>query len=162
MCKKLIAFLLVGLFSIFSLVGCTNSTSNDADLQTSSSSGTTNRDNTEPTSTVETASKLERLLDHFSSEGLTVGKKSMKAAEMIGAKDGFGIEINGKEIEVYEFNLESKDENTVSNLKSAKENGEMQVLDIPFSVKMNGSLMISNYQDHPVKDKILDAFMNFK
>ncbi len=111
----------------------------------------------------ETPSKvsLTGVLDYFKKNGLNIGGKTVKAASMIGAKDGFGISINGSNVEIYEFDPNSKDELAVANLKAAKD-GYIEIVGIKFNVVLNGNIILVGYDEHPDKDKIVELFKKYK
>ena len=112
--------------------------------------------------TVAQKDRIEQLLNYFKSNNLTVGEKEEKAYEMIGANNGCAVYINGSKIEIYSFDLKSDNELTKRNLQSAKNNGTVSAIGIPINVKLNGDLIICNYEDHPDKDKIIELFSKFK
>lgn len=87
-----------------------------------------------------------------------------KLGTLIGAKEvGYGYEINGAYIEIYEYDEKNSEELTKQNIKSAKENNVVKMpafnnVELP-AIYHKGLLLIS-YEDHPNKDKILEIFNN--
>ena len=47
--------------------------------------------------------EIQDYLDALTKQGFTLGKKQQKMYQFLMASDGFGIEINGSNIEIYEF-----------------------------------------------------------
>ena len=84
-----------------------------------------------------------------------------KESKAIGASKGATYIISGKTIQVYEFDLDNTEELSVSNIKKANEEGKvvMPSMDnLEINVKYNKGLVLLNYQEHPEKEKILEAF----
>lgn len=104
---------------------------------------------------------LADIIENFKTNGLTIGEKSDKIFQLIGAKDGYAIEINGEKVELYEFDPDSKAEITKTNLKTAKE-GYMDMVGSKANVILNGNIALIGYDDHPDKDKIVEIFKNYK
>jgi len=87
-----------------------------------------------------------------------VGERTMKAFGMIGAEDGFGLIVNGEEIELYKFDPKS------DNAKRAKETGTMQVNGWSFPAVYNEKLDVAliRHDEHPQGDKIKRVFEDIK
>lgn len=86
-----------------------------------------------------------------------------KESKAIGASKGMTYMISGKIIQVYEYDLDTTEELSVSNLKLAREEGKvvMPLMDnLEINVKYNKGLVLLNYQEHPDKEKILEVFEN--
>ena len=117
---------------------------------------------------VETSSKvslkqlsIEDFKNAIKKSGITITNETNKLATMIGAEEGYGYEINGQSIEIYKFDEKSDNELTKNNIKSAKEKGIVVMPDfnnMTISVKYNKGLILANYEQHPDKEKILEAF----
>ncbi|WP_059170509.1 hypothetical protein [Bacillus sp. FJAT-27445] len=99
---------------------------------------------------------LAELISYFKSSGFTIGEVKEKAFEMLGAKDGFGIEINGHEVEFYEFDVNAE------NLKEAESKGTVSMDQISFPVLLNGSIILVHAQYHPDKESLINTFNNYK
>lgn len=140
--------------SISNSAESTATTSSTAESLASSASSTVEQQPTD-------ASKLDSLVEYFKSNGITIGAKSEKLAAMIGAKDGFAIEMNGEKIELYEYDLGSKEELTVTSLKTAKD-GYIDMSGIKINVILNNDLLLAGYDEHPDKDKITQLFKDYK
>ena len=89
---------------------------------------------------------LEGIGSHFEKHGIEVTDRIPKSYEMIGAMDGYGCSLNGKEVEIYLYESES----TV--LKKAKEKG--RILDSKAVVNDNIVMVIVD----DIADKTLEVF----
>ncbi len=136
-----------------SLQSSKQSVSAATDTPTSTKSSTVNK-------TVSN-NRLGDLVEFFKSNGFTVGEKTEKMAAIIGAKAGFGIQVNGKNIEIYEYDSKSKDELTVNNLETARD-GYIDMSGFTLKCALNGNLILAGYDEHPDKDKIVETFKKFK
>jgi len=105
---------------------------------------------------------LAAVLKYFEEHGLVIGDKTGKAFDMLGAVNGFGVEVNGQNIELYLYDLEKADDSTLESLESVKANGMMTMSGFSFSAKINGNLLLTAYDEHPDKDKIVELFSNFR
>src|SRR5690625_1884480 len=69
------------------------------------SSENTQQENTNnaPNNNEDTVSEdpLDDVVAHFENDGFEIGEKTEKVAEMVGATDGFGIALDGTDIELY-------------------------------------------------------------
>lgn len=84
-----------------------------------------------------------------------------KESKEIGASRGYTYMISDKIIQVYEYDFNNTDELTVSNIKLAKEEGKVimpLMNNLEINVKYNKGLVLINYQEHPEKEKIIEAF----
>ncbi len=80
---------------------------------------------------------------------------------IIGAEEGVKYTISGSSIQVYRYNLHSKDELAVSNVKKAEEEGKIILPnfdDTEIKVIYNKGLILTNYEDHPDSEKIIEIF----
>ncbi len=110
------------------------------------------------TSKVITIEDFKRALNE---NGLTVTNENSKIASLIGATEGYGYTIGNDIIEVYKFDEKSDTDLTKNNIKSAKEKGIITMPEFnnaSFNVKYNKGLVLSNYEQHPNKEKILEVF----
>jgi hypothetical protein len=105
---------------------------------------------------------LASVLEYFQEKGFKIGEKSSKAFDMIGAVNGFGVEINGHEIELYQYDLDKASEETKKNLESVRENGMMSMDGFSFPAILNGDILLVKYDEHPDGDKIAAAFKAYK
>ncbi len=111
---------------------------------------------------------LNEMVDFMREEGLTVGERSMKGYSMMGAVAGFGVEIEGNEIELYLYDRETADSALLDNLEQAEETGEffMETFNMNIPVYINGDIMMTglefgSFYTHPARDEIVEAFMKF-
>jgi hypothetical protein len=97
-------------------------------------------------------------------EKFDVGDRKMKAFGMIGAEDGFGLIVEGEEIELYKFDPDSDDEKTRENIKSAKTTGTMKMEGFSFPVIYNESIDVAlmRYDEHPKRDEIIEVFKSIE
>lgn len=117
---------------------------------------------TQNTTLSNTNESLGDLVEHFKSNGFETGEVIGKAYSMMGAVEGFGIMINGEQIEFYRFDIKTTDEETKKNLETARTAGVYSMSGMSFSAIMNGNMMLVRYEDHPEKDKIIEVFKNYK
>ncbi|GAH29557.1 unnamed protein product [marine sediment metagenome] len=108
---------------------------------------------------MEKKSGLAIVIEKFE-EKFDVGDRKMKAFGMIGAEDGFGLIVEGEEIELYKFDPDSDDEKTRENIKSAKTTGTMKMEGFSFPVIYNESIdvALTRYDEHPKRDEIVEVF----
>ena len=132
--RKIIEMLVGVLFVVFTLSGCGK---------------------TEPDTRT-----IDGLIEHFKQSDLIVTGKSGKSAEMIGASEGAGIEIFGKDIEVYRYDV-AKEAQKLTLEKIAKEKS-ITVFSIVAPAKLNGGFVMIGYDEHPEKEKILKAFESWE
>lgn len=104
---------------------------------------------------------LADVVDYFRAQGLEVGEVVTKAYGMIGAVDGFGIYIEGDEVELYLFDPKRADEKTLNNLEDARRIGKFSAIGFSFPVLMNGNIMLTRYDEHPNKQRITRLFAAF-
>lgn len=105
--------------------------------------------------------KFEAFKEKLQNSGYEITGEVKKAAELVGAQEGYSYEINGSNIEIYKFNLNSSEELTKSNLKSAKNEGKIYMPSFnnySIEVKINNNLVLTSYSNHPDKDKIIKLF----
>ena len=77
-----------------------------------------------------------------------------KESKEIGASRGYTYMISDKIIQVYEYDFNNTDE-------LAKEEGKVimpLMNNLEINVKYNKGLVLINYQEHPEKEKIIEAF----
>jgi hypothetical protein len=115
-----------------------------------------------PTSKTSKAVKLADVVEYFQQQGLSTGNIISKAFQMIGAEDGFGIIVEGEQVELYLFNPNTADKETLSNLDDARRIGKFSFSGFSVPVVMNGNIMLTRYDEHPHKDKIIQVFKNFR
>ena len=111
---------------------------------------------------------LNELVEHFVESGLEVGERSMRGYSMMGAVAGFGVEIEGGEVELYLYDRENADEDLLENLNKAEESGKFlfAAMGMEIPVVINGDIMMTglefgSFYKHPAYDEVVDTFMKF-
>ncbi len=163
--KKIVIGLLIALM-VVTLVACgktKETVSTDSSKSSKQAVSTSTPTPTKASTVNKTVSRnrLGELVEFFKTNGFTVGEKTEKMAAIIGARAGFGIQLNGKNVEVYEYDPDSKDELSVNNLETAKD-GYIDMSGFTLKCVLNGNLILAGYDEHPDKDKIVETFGNFK
>lgn len=154
-------FLVLILMLVVALTGCGN-TESPRPIEPQENQMEQSKQQEQPVQTGTEKSRLTNVVDHFRSQGLSVGKITPKAYEMLGAIDGFGIEVEGEQIELYLFDLATADEDTLKQLDSARTFGKMSMSGITFPVIMNDGITLTRFDEHDEKDKIIEIFKIFK
>ncbi len=95
---------------------------------------------------------LNALVSHFQAKGLKLSNPKPKFAQMIGALEGKGVDVEGKWIEVYRF-AKGKDK--------AMSSGQLQFLRLGVATKRKGVFLLVCPKKHPAKDKVYKAFQSF-
>ena len=111
---------------------------------------------------------LNELVEFLGAEGFAIGERSMKGYSMMGAVAGFGVEVEGNEIELYLYDRETADSALLENLEQAEETGEffMETFNMNIPAYINGDIMMTglefgSFYTHPARDEIVEAFMRF-
>lgn len=121
-------------------------------------SNTTNQIETEANNSTLT---IKLFKENLIKNGFTISNEIQKAAELIGANEGYGFEIDGSTIEIYNFNLNSEDSLTKSNINSAINEGKVYMPSLnnySINAKINKNLVLVSFDAHPDKDKIIKIF----
>ena len=106
---------------------------------------------------------IDYFIKKLEEANLKVDNKTKKYYQLIGANEGYGLEINNEFIEIYLFNVNSQDELTKSNIKSIKENGICVIPsmdNLKAKAIFNKGLVLINYENHINRDKIVEIFKN--
>jgi len=104
---------------------------------------------------------LADVLKYFQDNGLETGEVIGKAYDMMGAVEGFGIIVNGEQIELYRIDLKTASEETKQNLESARSLGVYNMSGMSFPVVVNGNIILTRLSEHPEGDKIVEIFKNY-
>ena len=105
---------------------------------------------------------IEGFVKALETNGFRVSEVGKILSGMLGAEEGYKYTVNSRDIEIYRFDLNSKDPLTVENIKSAKESGTVR---IPLKegehimpVIMKGNIAVYGIDKHKDKEKILKIF----
>jgi len=98
--------------------------------------------------------ELEELINHIRNAGFEGGKTSFKYYEMIGATAGFGLEVGGREIELYYYDPAKTEPTILDALKDLHQPGGV------------GAVVINRYYQmlvalHPEQERLIQTFMDF-
>lgn len=104
--------------------------------------------------TAQAEKSLDGLLSHLTALQFEVGTPEEKWFSMIGAENGFGIDIDGQQLEFYQFNT------TIGSGKKALANVMQEGLN-GSPVHVNGNLVILEDKQHPKWNEILTAFESY-
>jgi uncharacterized protein YceK len=105
-------------------------------------------------STAQAEKSLDGLLSHLTASQFQVGTPEEKWFSMIGAENGFGVDIDGQQIEFYQFNT------TIGSGKKALESVIKEGLN-GSPVHVNENLVILEDKQHPKWNEILTAFESY-
>jgi len=100
--------------------------------------------------------QLESVVNYFESNGYSIGEKSVKAFEMVKATEGFGIEVNGANVEFYSYDPNSE------ALKEIQSSGKYNMDGFEIEAVANGNIVMMGHQFHPEKDKIIETFNSYQ
>ena len=106
-------------------------------------------------------SMTEKFLTALKEAGIEVEEEPI-GGEIIGAETGFKFTINGEVIDVYEYDLTSDNEKTVQFLSEIRANGKINPFGYEVAVLLNKSLALANYENHSMKDRIIEIFGSVK
>ncbi|CAM3785884.1 hypothetical protein [Alkalicoccus chagannorensis] len=88
-------------------------------------------------------------------EGFDIGETSDRDYESIGAEQGYGLELDGEEIDLYLF---EPDHDTLSDVEDS---GMIDTEDGEQEAEVNGEIVLTGYEDHPEADRISTAFHTY-
>ncbi|TNE45721.1 MAG: hypothetical protein EP343_26045 [Deltaproteobacteria bacterium] len=95
---------------------------------------------------------LDALVAHFQAQGLKISNPKPKFAQMIGALEGKGVDVEGKWVEVYRF-AKGKDK--------AMSNGQLQFQRLGAVTEIKGVFLLAYPKQHPAKEQVNKAFQSF-
>ena len=103
--------------------------------------------------------KLVDLLKHFESYGVKIDKVQRLESNFFHAEEALAVEIDGKEIGLYRFDLTfSKAKRKV---EMVKKKNIFYIQAIPYPAVINGSFMMINYDKHPRGKEFVKIFKSF-
>lgn len=101
-----------------------------------------------------TPKHLDNLVTYFENKGYKLDGKSDKYYAMIGAINGFGININGHSVELYEF--DPSKQNPI--LDTVKKTGNLE----GSPAVVNGVFLLVEHDNSTEMDKIVKTFEDIK
>ena len=111
---------------------------------------------------------LNEVVEHFRNNSLDVGETYMKAYKMMGAVAGFGLEVEGGEVELYLFDPATAAAETVKSLEEARNTGKFwfSAMEMEIPVVINNSILLTGleygtFYEHPAKNAIIEIFLDF-
>ena len=81
------------------------------------------------------------------------------AVEPIHADEGFALKVANRQVAFYKFNTKYK--KARAKIEYVDKNGFIYIYGFKFSAISHGSFIMVDYEDNPLKDKLLEAFNNF-
>ncbi len=110
---------------------------------------------------------LASVVEYFRAEGLEVGERSPRFYDMMGAAAGFGVEIEGEEVELYLFDPETASPDMLESLEIARETGKFDMMGFQMPAVINGNILMTglefgSFYQHPAKDEIIEIFMSYQ
>lgn len=120
-----------------------------------------NKDEVKQETNIPKEKGLADVVQYFKSQGFKVGEVKTKAFDMLGAIDGFGIDVDGEQIELYIFDPNKANDETKKNLDDAEKIGKFSAFGMSIPVIKNGNIILMRYSEHSNKEKIIQTFKNF-
>lgn len=96
------------------------------------------------------------IVNTFKEHQFEIGEVSEKAAGMLGAQDGYSVELDGDSIEIYKYNM--SDEGAKNILADAEKDGYISVFG-KFTCKVRPPFLLIRHNVHPYGEKIVEVFM---
>ncbi|MBP5586048.1 MAG: hypothetical protein J6Y92_06815 [Lentisphaeria bacterium] len=81
------------------------------------------------------------------------------AVEPIHADEGFALKVANRQVAFYKFNTKYK--KARAKIEYVDKNKFIYIYGFKFSAVSHGSFIMVDYEDNPLKDKLLEAFKNF-
>ena len=141
------AFVLTMLSILLLLAACGNEDENNK-----AEPGTDKSNKEEQVTDSFSVESIEDIVEFYQRNGMTAEITTDKHAEIIGAKEGAGLKINGQTAEIYEFDPSSE------TLKTVKETNTL----LDRHAVYNGNFVLMVYEDNKDTEEILDRFQSFK
>gem|GEM_PF-2430930 len=109
---------------------------------------------------------IDGFAEALKANGFRVSMEGPLVCDMLGAAAGIKYKVNSTTLDVYEFDLNSKNPLTVENIKSAKESGtvrmQLQQGDFTAPVVINGNIAVNGIENLKNKEKALEIFNGLK
>ncbi len=81
------------------------------------------------------------------------------AVEPIHADEGFALKVANRQVAFYKFNTKYK--KARAKIEYVDKNRFIYIYGFKFSAISHGSFIMVDYEDNPLKDKLLEAFKSF-
>lgn len=81
------------------------------------------------------------------------------AVDPIHADEGFALKVAGRQVAFYKFNTKYK--KARAKIEYVNKHGFIYIYGFRFPAVSRGSFIMVDYEDNPLKDKLLEAFNNF-
>ena len=81
------------------------------------------------------------------------------AVEPIHADEGFALKVANRQVAFYKFNTKYKKPR--AKIEYVDKNHFIYIYGFKFSAVSHGSFIMVDYEDNPMKDKLLEAFKSF-
>ena len=81
------------------------------------------------------------------------------AVEPIHADEGFALKVANRQVAFYKFNTKFK--KARAKIEYVDKNKFIYIYGFKFSAISHGSFIMVDYEDNPLKDKLLEAFKSF-
>ena len=79
--------------------------------------------------------------------------------EPIHASDGFALKVANRQVAFYKFNTKYK--KARAKIEYGEKNGFIYIYGFKYPAVARGSFIMVDYEENPLKDKLLEAFNNF-
>ena len=83
----------------------------------------------------------------------------MMAASPIRADEGFALKLANRQVAFYKFNLKYK--KARAKIEYVDKNHFIYIYGVKLPAVSHGSFIMVDYEDNPLRDKLLEAFKNF-
>ena len=100
--------------------------------------------------------ELQSVVAHFDDAGYDMGEQAFKAYEMVGAAGGFGIEVDGSEIEFYLY------EEGATELDALRTEGQFDMDGFTVLGELNDRIAMMAHEDHPDREGIVATFHGYE
>ena len=83
----------------------------------------------------------------------------MMAVEPIHADEGFALKLANRQVAFYKFNTKYK--KARARIEYVDKNKFIYIYGVKFPAGSHGSFIMVDYEDNPLRDKLLEAFKSF-
>ena len=83
----------------------------------------------------------------------------MMAVEPIHADEGFALKLANRQVAFYKFNTKYK--KARARIEYVDKNKFIYIYGVKFPAVSHGSFIMVDYEDNPLRDKLLEAFKSF-